>query len=165
MFVSRRRNYKSMRESVRKLQGLWRENRPHKSNTPSDTTSTSSAPSSSSSSNMSILNGNLLVSIDERKEMSQGLPLSPKVLPSSPINNTSGGFTLNVNGGGESVNHQMSNEMSDTLEQDVELSARTKIQAISRGMLARKNFGRIKQETLAMIVIQRTLLRRKKGLV
>jgi len=47
---------------------------------------------------------------------------------------------------------------------DVELSARTKIQAISRGMLARKNFGRIKQETLAMIVIQRTLLRSRRNI-
>jgi hypothetical protein len=51
-----------------------------------------------------------------------------------------------------------------SIDDDVELSARTKIQAISRGMLARKNFGRIKQETLAMIVIQRTLLRSRRNI-
>ena len=34
-----------------------------------------------------------------------------------------------------------------------------KLQANSRGMLARRNFGRIKRQTLAMIVIQRTLVR------
>ena len=37
-----------------------------------------------------------------------------------------------------------------------------KLQANSRGMLARRNFGRIKRQTLAMIVIQRTLVRRNR---
>ena len=36
------------------------------------------------------------------------------------------------------------------------------LQANSRGMLARRNFGRIKRQTLAMIVIQRTLVRRNR---
>lgn len=46
-------------------------------------------------------------------------------------------------------------------EDQTQEEAGRKLQAGARGMLARRNFRRIKRQTLAMIVIQRTLLRRR----
>jgi len=213
-----RRNYKAMRDSARKLQFLWREN---KASTAGDDSGSGGSSSSSNGSNCRRVQRSAslnpsgperpggLGSIDEHstehldrssscssedggnsstriilprvsvrnKDLAVGngnsenfMDLSSEGNPSKSAGNEGSNDEELVdqvisarkssvggddNDGGEDEEHEGIGE--DQMQEE----AGRKLQAGARGMLARRNFRRIKRQTLAMIVIQRTLLRRR----
>ena len=131
-----------MRDSVRKLQVLWREH--HRPTSLLDGTD-----------EISTLRSSSLRSIDEHP-----VAMRPSTTDSKAASETFSAGIESANAEGCEVFGGIGSG-GDVEFGDREQKAGRKLQALSRGMLARRNFGRIKQETLAMIVIQRTLLRRR----
>jgi hypothetical protein len=195
-----RRNYKAMRDSVRKLQVLWRENKASSSSSSSRRHSSraqraccggsgASNSSASSGGGCSFTTGpGGLGSIDERSAGDAcgggSISSSRGFNPSGSSHSLSGAGGMEEDGDGTTSagagNEALGDEDADSDEETAEAggegededglgmcedrlqeAAGRKLQAGARGMLARRNFRRIKRQTLAMIVIQRTLLRRR----
>uniref|UniRef100_A0A6U0XRL7 CG-1 domain-containing protein n=1 Tax=Rhizochromulina marina TaxID=1034831 RepID=A0A6U0XRL7_9STRA len=120
-----RRNYRSMRDSISKLQVLWRENRRPQS-----------GKFDGIEDQLPDVDGPGPGSLTATSHHADPAPRPHRPLPGI-------------------------SEEGPAVYGDREEEAGLKLQALSRGMLARRNFRRIKQQTLAMIIIQRTLLARR----
>ena len=158
-----RRNYRAMRESVTKLQGLWREHRALLAGVSGPTglfagvlpLGPGGGGGGAGAAAMLGVGGSprtgpsQLGSIGEDELLLlQGGHHPSGVSHQGWDDRTGGGLGGGLGCAGEGAGGQAGAGVS-------------KLQALSRGMIARRNFARIKQQTLAMIVIQRTLLRRR----
>jgi len=176
-----RRNYKSMRESVRKIEDFWRERRgvglllgsiaedmDHASGRLVRVASDEAAATTTATTALAFNDaGNNGVSFGGLGRSGSGGSLSPLLREGnngSAASMHGGASDDDDDGGGGDGSGGVGMDLFESFEnlmgREQDLAGR-KLQALSRGMLARRNFRRIKQQTLAMIVIHRTLLRRR----
>mmetsp|Transcript_92532 Transcript_92532/g.264363 ORF Transcript_92532/g.264363 Transcript_92532/m.264363 type:complete len:233 (+) Transcript_92532:84-782(+) len=134
-----RRNYQSMRDSVRKLQLIWREKK------------------NSVEEGMEEEGGGA----DGEGEGTSSIMAAQDSLSRASSRETGVIGGEGRGGGASGSGDGMVVDAGEAARLEMEDVARKKLQAAFRGHTARKNFKRIKQQTLALIVIQRALLARR----